>query len=353
MTENKNGQNGQQNAPQGETAPKQEMTKSEASHSERFTNMVMREFSANNGGQINLTPFQKKLCQNYFIKIDMVLKEAEAKRQRKKNHDPLQYIWANVNMDKLATDVVIFSSVGMDPTQPNHVNPIPHKNSATNKYDITFMPGYRGLELKARKYGLDVPDEVVVELVYKNDKFKGFKKDKNNEVETYEFEMADNFDRGELVGGFYYHSFFSEARKNKLKTFSKADIEKRKPDNASAEFWGGEKNIWENGKVVGKEMVEGWYDEMAHKTIYRAAYNAITIDSEKIDANYLQLILKESESKDLRIADEIQEKGNKTEMAFEDADVVDVNEKDEVSVDLTNVPDQKEIIVTPTNGRPF
>jgi recombination protein RecT len=47
--------------------------------------------------------------------------------------------------------------------------------------------------------------------------------------------------------------------------------------------------VWSGGKKVGKEQVEGWYDEMAYKKIYRAAYNDVIIDSQKIDAQFASL----------------------------------------------------------------
>ncbi len=326
MTNTVNGQAvPNQNGKAGEVAQAQ---KPPVSHAERFTNAVIKEFSANTGGELNLSPFQKRLCQNYFIKLDLLLKEAEQKRLGKKEQyrDPTPLTWDNVNIQKLANDVVIFSGVGLDPTQPNHINPIPFKNKNTGKYDITFIPGYKGIELKGRKYGLDVPDDIVVELVFSNDKFKAIKRDKDNPVESYSFEIVDAFNRGEIVGGFYYHKYFDKPEKNRLKEFSKKDIDKRRPDNASVEFWGGEKDKWEGGQKVGKEQVEGWYDEMAYKTIYRAAWNSITIDSAKIDSNYVAMILKESEVKDLRLADEITENANKVEIGFgetQEAVVVD------------------------------
>jgi recombination protein RecT len=320
----------------------------EISHAERFTNMVIKEFSANAGGQIELSPFQKKLCQNYFIRIDLMLKELEQKRlaKREQYRESLAFTWENVNMMKLANDVIIYSGVGLDPTQPNHVNPIPYKNSKTNKYDFTFIVGYRGTELKAKKYGMDIPDDVVVELIYSKDTFRAIKKDMNNPVETYVFEMSSDLDRGEVVGGFYYYKYFSKPEKNKIKTFSKKDIEKRMPDNASAEFWGGEKDKWENGQKVGKEQVEGWYDEMAYKTIYKAAYNGITIDSEKIDSNYVSLIAKESETKDLRLMQEINDNANKKEMSFDASQIPSaevVKDPQPVINNNTSAPAQKTI----------
>lgn len=293
------------------------------SQSERFTNAVIKEFSSNNGA-VTITPFQKKLCQNYFIKIDQTLKDAEKKRLAKSEEyrDALSLSWENVNMAKLAVDVIAFSSVELDPTQPNHINMIPYKNTANNKYDMGFVIGYRGMELKAKKYGLEVPTDVVVELVYSTDTFKQYKKDRNNEVETYDFVINDNFNRGEVVGGFWYHEFADFPEKNKLKVFSLKDIEKRKPKYASAEFWGGEKDKWENKKKVGTEKIDGWFEEMALKTISRNAFNAITIDSKKIDDNYLSIIQKETEMKDAIIQNEVIAHANKESLDFEDAEVV-------------------------------
>jgi len=289
--------------------------------SERFTNAVMKEFSSNNG-EVKLTPFQKKLCQNYFIKIDQTLKDAEKKRLAKSPdyRDELAFTWENVNMSKLAVDVIAYSSVELDPTQPNHINMIPYKNTANNKYDMGFVIGYRGMELKAKKYGLEVPLDIVVELVYSTDKFKQFKKDMNNPVEGYTLEVTNEFNRGDVVGGFWYH-IFENPEKNKLKVFSLKDIEKRKPAYASAEFWGGEKDVWKNGKKTGeKEKIEGWFEEMALKTISRNAFNAITIDSRKIDDNYLAIIQREIEMKDAIIQNEVIAEANKEPLNFSDAE---------------------------------
>lgn len=289
-----------------------EITKQEQTMAERFTNKVMTEFQSSVGSEIALTNFQKRLAQNYFIAADMALKAAEEKRKKKtRNQDQVPVTWQNIDMESLSQSVVSAARIGWDPMQNNHVSLIPFKNNATGKYGLTFMPGYRGIELKAVKYGLDIPD-VVVELVYSNDKFKSFKKDRNNKVEAYEFEIVNDFDRGELVGGFYYHHYKNNPEKNKLVLFTKKDIEKRKPQYASAEFWGGEKDVWENGRKVGTKEVEGWYEKMCYKTIYRAAYNDITIDSQKIDDDYLRLKQMESEFKEAEVQQTIDENGNKT-----------------------------------------
>lgn len=275
----------------------QQVVNAQQSHSERFTNMVIKEFTSN-AGELKLTSFQKKLFQSYFLKMDSTLKDAEKKRLAKdeKYRDPLPITWENINILKLSQDVVSFSTVGLDPMQPNHINLIPYKNSVTNKYDIGCIIGYRGCELKAKKYGLDVPDNTIIELVFSKDKFTPIKKDSNSKIENYIFEIVSPFDRGDMVGGFYYHEYKKSPEKNVLVIFSKEEIEKRKPLYASAEFWGGEKDKWENGKRVGKEKIEGWYNEMCYKTLCRAAYNSITIDSEKIDEHYQRVIKNERES---------------------------------------------------------
>jgi recombination protein RecT len=293
-----------------------------ASASERFTALVEKEFSSG-VGEIKLTEFQKRLAQNYFIVLDATLKAAESKRivknektSNEKYKELLSYSWDNLNLESLARNVVSMARIGLDPAQKNHINMIPYKNNTTKKYDIGFIEGYRGIELKAKKYGLDVPDNVIVELVYATDVFKPIKKSASNVVENYEFEIKNPFNRGEIIGGFYYHGYSANPEKNKLVIFTLSDIEKRKPQYASAEFWGGEKDKWENGKKVGTEKVEGWYEQMCHKTISRAAYSDITIDSQKIDDDYLRLKQSELAYAEAELAEEVDK-----EMCSEDIDI--------------------------------
>lgn len=318
-----------------------------ATPSERFTQMVIREYTANSGG-IELTSFQKRLIQNYFIKLDQSLKENEVKRLsvREENRDLLAFSWNNVNMDRLATDVVAYSCVGLDPLQKNHVNMVAFKNSKSNMFDIGLVIGYQGCELKTKKYGLDVPDDFIIELVYSNDKFKSIKKNVNNRVESYEFEIVDEFNRGEVMGGFYYHLYFDKPEKNKLETFSLKDILKRKPEKASPEFWGGEKDVWKNGQKTGEtKHIEGWFDEMAWKTIARAAYNDITIDSEKIDQHFIKMIevdnARRSDHVDREVKADINANANKTPMSF-DADAVVVKDEPEDPGNHTQPDDDNE-----------
>ena len=301
----------------------QQLAPQEKTVAQRFMNKVIKEFT-NGVGEVRLTKFQMRLAQNYFMSIDLALKKAELKRQAKKqNKDPLPVVWANINMEQLARDVVAAARIGLDPAQSNHINLAPYKNNAANKYDIGFIPGYRGIELKAIKYGLDIPDIVTVELVYSSDRFKSHKKDGTHGYETYEFEIVNDFDRGEIIGGFYYHMFSKTPEKNRLVVMPLKEILKRKPRWASVEFWGGERDIWKNGKKTGKkETVEGWYEKMCYKTVCRAAYRAITIDSQKIDNDYLALKQMEDSYTEQEVAEEIAESANKEPIGV-DFEVVD------------------------------
>jgi recombination protein RecT len=331
---------------QNQQAPQtggQAVAKTEPSQSQRFMAKVVSEFGSN-VGEVALTNFQQRLAQNYFISLDAVLKATEEKRLKKaeRYRDALPVTWNNVNMDKLARDVVAYARIGFDPAQPNHINLIPFKNNNTNKYDIGFIEGYRGLELKSVKYGLDVPDHVIVELVYSSDHFKPIKKDMKHPHEGYEFEIVNPFDRGKIVGGFYFHSYTRTPEKNKLVMMTIKDIEKRKPEKASPEFWGGEKDKWENGQKVGKEKVEGWYEQMCRKTVARAAFNDVTIDSQKVDDDYLRLKQMESDFAEAEVAQEIQQNANRDIINVTPTSASYVDEEPERTSDPEPEPSQQQ-----------
>jgi recombination protein RecT len=298
------------------------------SPSEKFTQTVLKEFHNPGSEPLELTNFQRKLINNYFIKLDSVLIDSEVKRMSKSEQyrDPLPFSWGNVNLRKLSRDVVAYSMIGLDPLQKNHINPIPYKNGKTNKYDITFIEGFNGLEIKAKKYGFDAPDEVLFELKYSTDKFKSFKKNINNKIESYDFEIVDDFNRGELQGGFYY-MMYENKEKNKLVVLNREQIEKRIPEYASAEFWGGEKDEYQNGKKTGKKIkVEGWEEEMFMKTLKRHCWNSINIDSQKIDDYLMQIITNENDKVPTEVAEKISQHANKEEIGFENISDVDYEE---------------------------
>lgn len=252
------------------------------SASERFTKKMIKEFGEDVSRDIKLSEHHRRLADGYFIIIDRALKDTEQRRDDQSN--PIKCNWDNINMDDLVRDVVTCARLGLDMTQKNHLFPIPHFNKHTKKYDITLMKGYNGLKYIAEKYAVEKPVNVVTELVYNSDKFKAIKKNHDNKIESYEFEITNPFDRGQIIGAFGYIEY-EDCTKNKLVLMSIKDILKRKPDKASKNFWG-------DGKG---ESTAGWYEEMCMKTLKREIYSEkyIPCDPEKVDENYHNLRLQE------------------------------------------------------------
>ena len=264
----------------------------QANMSERFMQKVIGEFSGS-VGEFQITEYQRQLIQGYFIGVDRALKTAEAERVRKnennrdhKYDNNIPVTWANVNMTDLALDVVHYARLGLDTMQANFITPIPYLNKKAGRYDVNLMLGYNGIKYIAEKFALCPPKSVTIELVYSTDNFKPHKKGRGNDIESYDFEIMNPFDRGHIVGGFGYIEY-DDPKKNELVLMSMKDIEKRKPEYASANFWGGKANEWKNGKKVEVDK-DGWLDEMCRKTLIREVYSPkhILLDPRKIDENY-------------------------------------------------------------------
>lgn len=264
----------------------------QANMSERFMQKVIHEFSGS-VGEFQITEYQRQLIQGYFIGVDRALKTAEAERVRKnennrdhKYDNAVPVTWANVNMADLALDVVHYARLGLDTMQANFITPIPYLNKKAGRYDINLMLGYNGIKYIAEKFALCPPKSVTIELVYSTDNFKPYKKGRGNDVESYDFEITNPFDRGHIVGGFGYIEY-DDPKKNELVLMSMKDIEKRKPEYASANFWGGKANEWKNGKKV-EVNKDGWLDEMCRKTLIREVYSPkhILLDPRKVDDSY-------------------------------------------------------------------
>lgn len=320
--------------------------KKELTASERFTGMVINEFQGN-VGQLNLNEYQKQLIRNYFIGIDNALKIAEERRSysKKKANDPA-ITWQNVNMNKLAVDVVQNAKLGLDMAVTNHLSVVPYLNGKTNKYDLNLMPGYEGLRYVAIKYAIYPIIDIRVELIHKNDKFKMTSK---NNVECYEFDIENPFDRGEVIGGFGYIRYQDETR-NKLVVMSKAELLKRKPSTAAAEFWGGEKDKWENGKKVGTETIEGWQEEMLYKTMVRATCKKVPLDPKKINESYIYVMESAEnyyvENQEDKVNQEIEENANK--------ELIDIKSEETMESEIENPPavSEENTIEEKQNDRP-
>ncbi len=269
------------------------------SNSEKFTAKVLREFGQVSPGDFRVSDYQRQLIQGYFIQIDRALKAAEENRvyknENNKDHkydNPDPVSWQTVDLNALALDVMHYARMGLDMTQKNMLFAIPYKDNSrkaatgSKMYTVNLMTGYNGVQYISEMYAIEKPKTVTVELVYSTDTFKPVKKNRENTVESYDFEINNAFDRGEVIGGFGYIEF-ADPTKNKLIMMSRKDIEKRKPKYASAEFWGGKKKEWQGGKQVEVES-DGWYEEMCIKTIKREVYSPknIPIDPKKIDDSY-------------------------------------------------------------------
>lgn len=321
--------------------------------SERYTAMVMRQFGSSVGAP-DLTDFQKRLIQGYFIGIDRALKAAEDERLRKNannsNHmydNDLPVTWENVNLIDLALDTVHYARMGLDMMQDNHLFPIPFKNNKTNKYDVTLMKGYNGVQYIAEKYALERPVAVTIELVYDTDTFRPIKKGRESKIDSYEFAINEPFDRGEIKGGFGYIEY-ADAAKNKLIIMPLKDILKRKPKYASPNFWGGTATEWQT--VEGKRQKvevqkEGWFAEMCEKTLKREVYSAkhIQRDPQKIDENYQYMKLREAQIAEMQAQAEID--------AYANGDIIDTTPAGlPSSAPSASLPAPQSIPVNPDTG---
>lgn len=296
--------------------------------SQKFTNRVISEFGATTANPIQLSDKQKRLVQGYFIIIDRMLKDAETKRLAKNANNSdhrydndIPYDWQHINMAELALDAVHAARMGLDMQEEAHLYPIPFANKAKGIYSIAFMEGYAGKQYKALKYAIAPPKAVTIEVVYSNDKFKVYKKSRENPYDSYDFDVSSPFDRGEIVGGFGYIEYADPA-KNELVILTLNDIKKR-AQKGSPEFWGtkmtGKKvTTWENGNKVSKDT-DGWSDEMVRKTIVREVYSKkhIPIDPSKIDDDFQHFKEREVIYAQAEIEDEAEENGNSIPIDFE------------------------------------
>ena len=301
--------------------PQQPAAKPQENMSERFTNKVLAEFGSSVAGAIEVTDFQRRLIQGYFIMIDRALKTAEEDRIRKneanKDHrydNDIPVVWQNVNLTDLALDLVHYARMGLDMQQDNMLFPVPYKNNKTKMYDVTLTEGYNGIRYIARRYAQEIPVGETIELVYSTDTFVPHMKDSAHPVPTYEFTINNPFDRGEIVGGFGYLEFADPA-KNELIIMPLKAILKRKPSYASANFWGGKTTEWQtvDGKRQKVEVeTDGWFEEMCRKTLIREVCSAkhLPRDPQKIDDCYRFMKAREARYAEIQAQAEIDSQAN-------------------------------------------
>jgi recombination protein RecT len=256
--------------------PNNAVAKAQPTQSERFTAMVVKEFGANMGGQLELSKHQKRLSQHLFIAIDVALRNLEVKRAEK-NPNAATITWANTNMTKVAVDSVHRIELGLDALIPNHLHIIPYWNKRLEKYDLDLQVGYTGKDYYRRSVAVDKPVDIIYELVYSNDKFVPIKKSAKNPVESYEFEIVNPFDRGEVVGGFGY-VMYEKPEMNKLIIVTKRDFDKSKNKARGGTFW------------------NDHAEAMQYKTIVNRVTSKLNIDPEKIGLAYAEVEASEYEA---------------------------------------------------------
>jgi recombination protein RecT len=239
--------------------------------SERFVAQVQTQFVAEMGSALQFTDYEKTLAQHMYLKVDSQIKAQAAKGT------PIE--WSKVNLNKLALDTVHRIGLGLDALIPNHIHPIPYLNNKTGKYDLDLRIGYVGKDYCRRKMAVEQPLDIDYQLVYDTDKFVPIMKSIKNEIESFEFEIANPFDRGKVLGGFGYISY-QDPKKNKLVMVTMRDFNKARAASKTADFWGEAK----------------WEQEMMFKTLVHRVTDKISLDPTKVNAkSYAYVDAQESE----------------------------------------------------------
>jgi recombination protein RecT len=231
----------------------------------RFANQVEKQFTAEMGSKLQFTDYEKTLAQHLFLRIDQALKEFEDKRISSGQTKKSPYTWDNINMTKLALDAVHRIALGLDALLPNHIHPVPYFNGKLGKYDLDLRIGFEGKDYYRREMAVEKPIKIIYELVHETDTFIPIKQSLKNEIEYYEFEINNPFDRGKAIGGFGY-IMYDDPKKNKLIIVTNKDFEESQKYAQSDTFWG-------------KHL-----DKMKYKTLVHRTTEKLQIDPRKVNA---------------------------------------------------------------------
>ncbi len=294
-----------------------EIAKKTKTASERYSDMVMKEFSALSGEVVIFDQNQKRLAQHLFVKADASLKTLEAKRVADSSKQSmLAYTWQNVNLTKLAVDSVHRIEIGLDALIPNHLSMIPYWNKHLQKYDLDLQIGYVGRDYYRRKMAYNAPVDIIYELVFDTDVFEPIKKSQGIDVESYKFEIKNPFRRGAVIGGFGY-IVYEDPKMNKLVIVTEAEF-KESEALSKGGFW----------KKSPKAM--------RYKTIVNRATDKLLIDPDKTNVSFFEVeqqensdeFEKEEEDQIIDIdPDEVKEttSGNDQALKESQAKVVDID----------------------------
>lgn len=242
------------------------VAKKDESLSKRFINKVQSEFVASVGHGAEFTSHEKQLASNLFVSTDNMLNEFEQKRLSKGGKGT-PYTWSNINMQKFALDAVHRIRLGLDAMIPNHLHVVPYFNGRTKNYDLNLNVGYRGKHHYRVKMSTDDVVDIRYQLVHKNDHFKPLPKTHDRPIESYEFDITDPFDRGDVIGGFGYIIYENEKR-NKLIIVTEKEFKKVKATAQTSMIW------------------DKWGEKMRYKTLVHRTTDELDIDPSKVNPSY-------------------------------------------------------------------
>lgn len=194
----------------------------------------------------------EELAMNYFTRLDNELKKASKK-------------WGEVSVADFITKSIAYANIGIDPLAPKMLSFTLFKNKGTNLFDVVFVEDVRCMEVLARRYGINCPENITVELIYSNDEFTLIKKDVANNYDSYILKPVNPFDRGEIIGGVSLSEYANRVY-NKVRLMSIAEIEKRV--NTNSTFW------------------TKWKAEMCEKTIGKNAWGKVVLDTTQLAEYY-------------------------------------------------------------------
>ena len=207
----------------------------------------------------------EKLAGNFFTAIDLAIKKSEADRasNQYKANDP-KIKWAVINFDDVLQKSIAYSNLGIDPLAKDMLSFIFYKNKSLG-YDITFVEGVKCMETLARRYGINCPENITVELIYSNDEFSLIKKDISNPEDGYILNIKTPFDRGSIVGGVSL-SEYKNTKYNKSRLMTRKDILKRTKETTA--------------------FFKNWEEEMCEKTIAKNAWSKVVLNTTELAEYY-------------------------------------------------------------------
>lgn len=196
------------------------------------------------------------LAVNYFTRLNNELPKMYPART-----------WKVVNFEDFLSKSIAFANIGIDPLSPKMLSFTPFNEKSTGLTNITFVQDVKCMEILARKYGVNCPKNITVELIYSSDKFSLVKKDLANPYDGYILEITNAFERGEIIGGVSL-SEYENPIYNKVRLMTIKEIEKRVKTTDSK---GSPTSFWRDFKP-----------EMCEKTIGKNAWSKVALDTTEL-----------------------------------------------------------------------